>query len=636
MEVSRKPGTEGRYMMALLIGAAFVLSNVAFILYASYPGYLNPDSVYQLVQVHTGKFEDWHPPFSTLVLYATHSLVPGPFGYAILVNVLIWGGIALLAYTSSQRIGPWALLLLVIPYLPGAYNMLGNVHKDVLLVAWLLAGSALGYMANQAGLRAGKKTRLLVVSNLLLVAAFLTRPNTIFAIVPLLFYINHGFGWRRNLTIGVSLLLLMPFMQIGLLKLTQAKALHPGDSVKTHHLLGLSYLEGENLFPGKWSEVQARKIAEACYTPVQWDTAALWGKCGFIQEGLNRQKLWGSSALTQAWLSEVIDNPLALFNLMSASFYRSLYYPNSRSMFYNPEMPELFNWAVEMDPPRRATALLHDYVKSKPNDRLGRPFVFVCLSVAALTLLTCARTALNTDGLFAMAVLCSGLLNTISYFALTVSAEYRYFYWSGFAVYIGLILTMLSLFLQNRGTTGRIPIANWLKIGVFTLLGVSIGLVAAARPFPSLDRQVSLTPLDEGTITLKSLRRASIPDWMRIGIDGDLSAHDWQTDEEGRPQGSRKHGTLTATIPTQGKAIEIEMQAEASGGRVLVESDGLREVVKLDPSSEKSRTVYVWPTPSYDIMHNHILWLSPLTACLTALFSLGLLYWIDRRFKRAW
>jgi hypothetical protein len=366
---------------------------------------------------------------------------------------------------------------------------------------------------------------------------------------------------------------------------------------------------------------------------VQWDTAAYWGKCGFIQKELKRQKIWGSGKLTKVWLSEVLRNPLETFNLMSASFHKSLRDPNSRSMFYNPAMPSLFHWEVEMSPPRMTSGLVYKYVNSPINDRMGRPLMFVVITVVALVLLTFRRMTINNEGLFAAAVLCSGLLNIVSYFFLTVSCEYRYFYWSAFAVYLGFVMTVLSIVAQSRGVRGA-PLEYWLKICIFALLSISIGLVAASKPFPSLERQVSLTPLDKSSIKVVSLRRASIPNWMGIKYHGDLSPHEWQMDEKGLLQANAGSGALTATIPTQGKAIEIEMEKGVNKGSVLIESDGFSEVVDLSSPSQGKEVLYIWPTQAYSIRSNHTPWRVPLAAFLYALSTIGLLCWIDMRFKR--
>jgi hypothetical protein len=617
-----------------ILSIAFAIAAGLFVLRASYPGYLNPDSVNQLIQIITGNFNDWQSPFSTWVWAGLTKLIPGPFGFAVFVNVLVWGSFALLARLLSWRYGYWSLLVFLVPFMPGAFNLLGNVHKDVLLVGWLLAASVMGYLVYQDDLPKRKRTVFRLIANLLLIAAFLTRLNAIFAILPLLLYINHGLGWRRNILFGIVLVLIVPMLHASLQKLTQADRLYPGNSIKTFHLLGLSYIEGRNLFPGDWTDEQSRKIVEACHTPVQWDTAAFWGKCGFIHNELRRQKVWDSGRLTYAWINGILNNPQGLFTIMSATFHKSLYDPNSRSMFYNPEKSTLFDWEVKLDPPRITTRLTHDFVGSKFNDRLGRPFVFAIITFITLALLTCARCGLNKDDLFAITILSSGLVNLISYFLVSVSAEYRYFYWSGFTAYLGLVITIMSIVIRNgRGLI--VPHRAWLKSAVFVLLGITIGLIAVSKPLPSVYRQLRLTSLDESSIKIKTLRRASIPNWMGIRIHGDLALHGWRRDEKGLLDGNKSSGTLIATVPTQGKAIEIEIEASSSRGRVLVESDGFTETVKLDPSIEKSKFLYVWPTSSYDIRQHYNLWSSPLLATLFALISIGLLYWIDSRYKKS-
>jgi hypothetical protein len=65
-------------------------------------------------------------------------------------------------------------------------------------------------------------------------------------------------------------------------------------------------------------------------------------------------------------------------------------------------------------------------------------------------------------------------------------------------------------------------------------------------------------------------------------VDQRDSEQGWRADEKGQLYGNRNSGTLTAAIPTQGKAVEIEIEATGSRGRVLVESDGFSELAVLD------------------------------------------------------
>ncbi|MBT3047932.1 MAG: hypothetical protein G8D61_10725 [gamma proteobacterium symbiont of Ctena orbiculata] len=607
------------------ITVVLVLSAILFVLYASYPGYLNPDSTNQLTQIHTQRYSDWHAPFSTLVWSLIHALVPGPFGFVVLVNLLIWGSLAALALSYSRRVGALSIAILIVPMLPGAFNMLGNVHKDVLLVGWLLAAAVFGYLANRDGAPRGKRAFFLVVANLLLLAGFLTRLNTVFAIIPLLLYINHGLGWRRNLLAATVMLLLMPTLHGSLLTLTRAERSHPGDSIKTYQLLGLSYMEGSNLFPGEWSDDQARRIVESCYTPIQWDTAALWGKCGFIHKQLMRQKLWGSDRLTRAWMGAVLDNPLALFRLNSASFHKSISDPNSRAMFYKPGESELFHWEVDTDPPRLATRLVQGYVTSPLNDLLGRPLLFALLAMIGLTLLIHSRAEINGEGLFAMALLCSGLVNILSYFLVTVSAEYRYFYWSGFSVYLGMAITVFSLLLSDGVGRGR-AIGNWTIGALILLLGTGVGLVATADPLPPVERRLSLTPMDQRRVVLKGLQRASKPAWMGVNVEGELSPHGWQTDEHGRLSGNSSSGVLMASLATQGLALELVLSTGRERGRVLIESDGYSELVDLTSAKAGERIVTIRPAAAQRIEANHSPWSSPLKAlgyCLLTMLFLS-------------
>lgn len=624
--------TERHVLVINFTGFMIAVIAALFVLNASYPGYLNPDSVNQLTQIITGKFNDWQSPFSTLAWAALDTIIPGPFGFVILVNMLVWGSIAILTYLFSRRIGAWSLLFLAIPFLPGAFNLLGNVHKDVLLAGWLLSASVFGYIAHQDGVSKRKIIVYQVISNLLLTAAFLTRLNAVFAILPLMLYVNHGLGWRRNILLGLLLLLMMPVLHGALLKLTQAETLQPGDSIKTFHLLGLSYVEGNNLFPGKWSDEQSLKIVEACYTPVQWDTAAFWGKCGFIHEELRRQKIWGSDRLTHKWIKEILRNPAGFFTVMSATFHKSLYDPNSRSMFYKPGKNKLFDWEVKTDPPGITTKLVQYYVTSSLNDRLGRPIVFAIAAIIGLGLLTCFRGVIDEHELFAIAVMCSGLINLLSYLFVTVSAEYRYFYWSGFSIYIGFAIAVISIVSKKDDRQGYL-FSYRMKLSVFALIGIAVGLVAAAERLPAIKRQVSVTPIDTKPVTVKNIGRASTPNWMGHRIDGVVSNHNWNIDRDGFYNGTISNGVLRATVPTHGLAIETEFRTGREMGRVLVESEQFEKVVDLSSPTAGSKTIYIRPAPMHGIEQHGSLWMGPVSAVIYSLASFLFLAWISRQLK---
>jgi hypothetical protein len=425
--------------------------------------------------------------------------------------------------------------------------------------------------------------------------------------------------------------MLMPIFNITIQKMTQAERSYPVNSIKTFHLLGLSYVEGKNLFPGKWTDKQSEKIVEACYTPVQWDTAAAWGQCGFIHKELKRQNLWNADELTYHWIKGIASNPQGFFTVMSATFFKSLYYPNSRSMFYNAGKSKLFDWEVKLDPPRFTTGLMHRFVVSSINDRLGRPFVFAIIAILVLGLLVCCRDEIDDLELFAITLLSSGLINLLSYFGVTVSAEYRYFYWSCYAVFLGATLGMLS-FLRREKNQISYSVSSTLKLVVFALVSIAIGLMGVADDLPGSERKVRVTALDAKGVTINKIRKASTPNWMIHRFEGEVSAAEWVVDNKGFYHGNNANGVFEASVPSHGLVIEIEFATKPGAGRALIESAQFKQVVDLSSSSAGSKTLTIKPLPAELIMKQDSLWMRPVSAAIIALVSFLFLSRLNKKF----
>jgi hypothetical protein len=581
---------------AFAVVIAVVLGGL--VLHASYPGYLNADSFEQLRQILAGRIDDWQSPFVTLLWSALLVVLPGPVGIIVVDNLLIWGALAALVIELRRSVGAWALAVLAIPLLPGLFNYLGHVHRDTMLLAWLLASFALAFLANSAarGPRSGLALQLL--ANLGAIGAFLIRPNAIFCTIPLLFYANRSFGRKRNLAACGIVLLLMPASYAMVSSLAQARATNPGDSIKTYHLLALSYFAGKNLFPGRWTPEESRQIVESCYSPVQWDAAGMQGNCGFIQIGLVRQGLWGSPALTGTWLREAATRPLALYSAMAATFTRSMRDPNSRAMLYKPPKSARIDWEVATDPPRTTTALAQAYMRSTLNDEFGRPWVFALLFVAGTPLLLARDLIATPIGLFSAAVLASGAIYLLGYFPFNVSAEYRYFYWSGFAAFLGTLLAAMAWWTDKARRTkdGRVRPNRIVCVLLAAIAAAVAGLVAVPVELPTWRRVVAVTALDDDPVTLARLHTASIPVWMGIRFEGRIDAGGWVEDDGGfRAQPGA--GPLIATISGLHQAIRLGLRTGPHAGRVGIEADGRQHV--LDTRAESAgELVFDLPPPA--------------------------------------
>ncbi|TXG80391.1 MAG: hypothetical protein E6R11_01235 [Rhodocyclaceae bacterium] len=583
---------------AVVLAAWIIAATLAALsLHASYPGHLNADSFEQLRQILNGRIDDWQSPFVTLLWFALIKVLPGPVGYIVLDNLLIWGALAVQAGGMARRAGAAALWVLAVPLLPGAVNFLGNVHRDALLAACLLAAFAAAFRANGTMSRGRAFAVLLVAANLGAVAAFLIRPNAVFCLVPLLLYANRRLGsWRAPAT-GAAVIALAVWAAPQVGELAQARKTHPADSIKTYHLLALSHFAGRNLLPGDWSADEARRIVDACYTPIQWDAAGMQGACGFVQTGLLVQKRWGSRELTEAWLREAAARPLALYAAMGATFARAMWEPNSRAMLYPPPRSAQIDWRIADDPPRATTAWYHAWIRAGINDAVGRPWVFAALmALAAAQLL--ARGLLATRlGLFAAALAASGALYLLTYFPFNVSAEFRYFYWCGFAGWLSAICAVLALRERRRdaaaadaaNATSRQRGERSAALALGALCAAMVALVATPVELASTTRRVAVT-VEQGTVAVGAMHSASLPPWLGTRFEGALTTGNWQRAGE-TWQGRAGDGALSAAIPMLRQSVVISLRAPvaAEGARVRIEADGETRQIELPPDASEIR-----------------------------------------------
>lgn len=624
--IERSPLVLGLIALLALLGFGFVL-------HASYPGYLNPDSFWQLKQVLGERYNDWHAPFMTLVWSLTHALVPGPAGVVVLDNLLVWGALALLAVAAARLVGAWAVLILLTPWIPGLFNYLGHVHKDAMLVAWMLAAFACAFCGNDPA--AAPRVRLvwMLLANLFALAAFLTRANVVFALVPLLLYANLPLGRRRTWVAVLLMLCLMPGFQAVQNRVLDVEAKHPGDSIKTFHLLALSYFEDRNLFPGRWTASDSQKIIETCYSPVQWDTVAKWGQCGGLASSLERQGVWGSREMTRAWLQSLAGNPLGAYSAMAATFARSMHEPNSRAMLY--EQPRSAEIRYDHPSPRPATAqIARAYIESAFNDRYGRPWVFAVVSFAAAALVFGLRLGRSRLGVFALALIASGTVYLLTYFPLNVSAEYRYFYWCGYAAYLGLLCTLLAWLARRRQGVAHAdatpPLPGFVRLTGCVLLALMIALVFGSAELPRERRTVQLVPMGDGAVAVTQLSTASIPLWMGIRHEGRIDAPGWQRQDGPVWRAEAGAAPLVARIETLHHAIRVRLATGPDGGRVRIEDGGFSQLVDTRAAERGEVVLDLSPHGRLAERPRHLSWHAPARALFWTVVLTALLFRLGR------
>ena len=122
-------------MLAALVGCLIEIASF-------YPGYINSDSLDQLLQARRGIYLLYHPPIMAWIWRPLDALFPGPIGMLVLQNAFLWSGLAIIVALASKR-KVAALLVLAIGLSPAVVAQLSTVWKDsqlgaALVLAWAL------------------------------------------------------------------------------------------------------------------------------------------------------------------------------------------------------------------------------------------------------------------------------------------------------------------------------------------------------------------------------------------------------------------------------------------------------------------------------------------------------------------
>ncbi len=90
-----------------------------------------------------------------------------------------------------------------------------------------------------------------------------------------------------------------------------AQRQHPLHSIMVFDLGGISHFAKDNVFPGSWSKDEAALITDGCYKPLAWDIYWTQQPCAFVMEHLEREKIFPSPVLTEAWRRAIVSHPIA-------------------------------------------------------------------------------------------------------------------------------------------------------------------------------------------------------------------------------------------------------------------------------------------------------------------------------------
>jgi hypothetical protein len=396
------------------------LLGFAFTLRIFYPGVMTYDAWYVHSYIANPPAGDWQSPLMTALWAVIDPLAPGAPSMFLFIAVLYWLSFAAFALALARRsawLGPVTVLLALTP---SAFVFVGVIWRDIMLASsWLLAG-ALAYAV--ADRRGPWRLAAQALGLALLCFGFLLRPNALFAAPILVAYLvwPERFDLKRAALLyvpaAVVLALMVPLVYYGLLGAKRESALH---AIFVFDLAGITHFTGENQFPVTWSADENAMLVGPCYRAGDWDDYWTRQPCLFVMKKLEGEKLFGSPALTQAWLRAVLAHPLAYAEHRIAVTWNFLF-ARTLTMFTtdiaHPERTVFADnaWFT-------AVKSLNDRLADTPLFRAGA-WLLVCLLWCALAW----RRRATPSGAFLLGVCGSAVVYMATFLPVGVASDFRY------------------------------------------------------------------------------------------------------------------------------------------------------------------------------------------------------------------
>ncbi|MFO1110218.1 MAG: hypothetical protein U1E61_13600 [Bradyrhizobium sp.] len=421
--------SRSRFLMAsvaILLAIGFGLTLLIF-----YPGVMTFDAKYLHEYATKGTMGDWQSPLMVWLWSLIDPIAPGAGSMFLLIAVTYWLGFGVLSLSLACRGSKIALLLPLLALTPPALALAGIIWRDVLFAAcWLLAGSV-GFAVSDRNSWIRLSGQALALA--LVLVGVLLRPNALLAAPVLAAYAI----WLSPASLRRTALLYIPaaLLCFGVVQLVYygvlgAKREHPLQTIMIFDLGGISHFAKENQFPVSWSEAENAMLLNDCYQPTMWDLYWRLEPCDFVMRKVEREKgLFGTSAITQAWLAAIARHPVAYLQHRSAFMWNFLAGDN------------LTMWTADVDNPARdvfanraafgALRSAHDALKPTPFFRAG----FWLLACVALCGIAWSRTP--REAAFVFGVCGSASVYVLTFYGVGVASDYRYGYWAVLAALAG-------------------------------------------------------------------------------------------------------------------------------------------------------------------------------------------------------
>ena len=435
---SRDAAHESPWLARLAL-AALILAGYGLTLLVFYPGVMTYDASFVYEDIAKNALGDWQSPAMTVLWRLINPIAPGSGSMFLLIITAYWLAFGLLALALVRRAVMLALLLPLLALTPPAFVFVGTIWRDVLFsVTWLLAGSIAFVAVDRA---AAARLSLQALALALCGFGVLLRPNALIAAPLLAAYTiwPNQFGWKRTAIVFVPAIVgffaLVQLVYYGALGATRQ---HPLQSIMVFDLGGISHFVKQNQFPVSWNESENAMLLNGCYKPTEWDIYWRLEPCEFVMHKLEKEeKLFGTPAVTSAWVGAVTHHPVAYIQHRTAFMWNFLGGSNLTMWVtdvYNPEKMPF--------PDRPAFVALknvHDALKPTPLFRAGS-WLLVCIAICVFGWTRRDRP----EGAYIFGVCGSAAVYVLTFYAVGVASDFRYAYWAVLACMSGGVVAAAS------------------------------------------------------------------------------------------------------------------------------------------------------------------------------------------------
>jgi hypothetical protein len=416
-------------LIAALCGLGFALT-----LWVFWPGIQTFDARYIYMDMVKGFYGDWQSPAMIVLWRLIDPIAPGTGSLLLLTVALYWLAFGVVALTVARRSPLLALLLPLLALSPPAFVFVGIIWRDVLFaILWLLAGGLVFAAADRG---TGLRIPIQIIALGLLAFGVLLRPNALAAAPLLAAYIlwPAQFQWKRAAMLYVpAALVLFGLVQViyyGVLGATRQQPLH---SIMVFDLGGVSHFAKDNVFPSTWTADEAKLITEGCYNPLAWDVYWTQQPCLFVMQHLERDKIFVSPVLTDAWTHAIVKHPIAYVE-HRLTFMTTFLFGSDNLTMWTRDLDD-GNKVIFADNPRlMALNAIHDALLPTPVFRAGTWLL--------LDIIVCGfawRRRNTPEGLFALGICGSAIVYMMTFYAVGVATDFRYAYWAVLAGFAGAV-----------------------------------------------------------------------------------------------------------------------------------------------------------------------------------------------------